>query len=125
MIALDLPLYGEEVLQIHLKENKVSGNFLKRIKPTTAFTQFMQAWREWVKAVVEKRLPKGADVELLENQLKLTTALTKGKSVTLTLHELNKENFFARQTLALNDESAKEDMKLELFTFECRNPAMH
>ncbi len=125
VIALDLPLYGEEILQLHLQQKKISGNFLKRIEVTSMLNKFLQVWREWVLARVEQRLPQTAQVESDDEQLKLIAALSEGTSVTLTLHGLNDERFFARQTLTLNEVDAPETMKLELFTFECRNPAMH
>lgn len=124
LVALDLPLYGEEVVQLHLDQKKVSGNFLKRLRHTRTLDMFFGAWREWILARKENRLPP-SEISLDAEKLTLTSALSKNESVTLTLHGLNDEGYFARQTIAYSNNLTTESLKLELFTTECRNRAAH
>jgi hypothetical protein len=65
------------------------------------------------------------DAQIVDNQLVLVAALGRERSVTLTLHGLNQQGYFSRQTLSFKSEDARESMVLELFTSECRNLAMH
>lgn len=124
LVALDLPLYGEEIIELDLEQNKVSGNFLKRLKRTATLNNFLKSWREWILARKENRLPQ-SELSLDDEKLVLTTALTKNESVTLTLHSLTKEGYFARQTIAYSNNLTSESLKLELFTSECRIRAAH
>lgn len=124
LVALDLPLYGEEVIELDLVRDKVSGSFLKRLKRTRTLNNFFESWREWILARKENRLPQ-SELRLDEEKLVLISALSKNESVTLTLHSLTNEGYFARQTIAYGNNLTSESLKLELFTTECRNRAAH
>ena len=124
LLALDLPLYGEEILKLNLKEEKITGDFLKRIPKKESVKKFFRIWKSWINARVEEKIPT-AKVQHYEDRLELVAALSKEESVTLTLHGLNKQKFYSRQTLSYSNNLTNESLKLELFTSECRNPAMH
>ena len=124
LIALDLPLYGESILKINLDSGRVSGSFLKRLKRTKTMDKFFLHWKNWLNHRLKNKLPD-SELQHIEDRLILIAALSKSESVTMTLHGLTKESFFSRQTLAYSDNLTNESLKLELFTTECRNHAMH
>ncbi len=123
-VSLDLPIYGEEILKISLKDNKISGNFYKRIKSSESIRKFLLTWREWIIARNMMKLPN-AEVSQSKDQLILTSALSDHESVNLTLHAFNNDSYFSRQTLSYKNGVTNQQATLELFTNECRNLATH
>ncbi len=121
-VSLDLPVYGEEILNISLKQNKISGSFYRRIKNSDLVKKFLLAWRDWIIARKGNKLPN-AELSHEKDQLLLTTALGEKESVTLTLHAFNNDSYFSRQTLRYKNSVTNLEAKLELFTNECRNRA--
>lgn len=120
VVALDLPIYGEEVLNLDLKQKIITGNFLKRLPQSKSLSQFFYAWRSWLITKIE-----GGDIssnfEMDEDRLILSTALTENESVKMTLHELNNDRYFSRQTIDYVNNTTNTRLKLELFTTECRD----
>lgn len=119
-----MPIYGEEILKIGLDKNTIGGSFLKRIEKNQAIKNFFSVWQKWIVARKNGKLPN-AKITHEKDRLILTSALGKEESVTLTLHALSNDSYFTRQTLAYHHSSTGAGLKLELFTTECRNPAMH
>ena len=121
-VSLDLPVYGEEILNISLKEKKLTGSFYQRIKNSDSVKKFLLTWRDWNIARNQNKLPN-AEVRHKKDQLVLATALGEKESVTLTLHAFNNDSYFSRQTLIYKNSVTNVEAKLELFTNECRNLA--
>tara|TARA_R100000656_G_scaffold50418_2_gene40444 strand:+ start:1489 stop:1995 length:507 start_codon:yes stop_codon:yes gene_type:complete len=124
VVALDLPIYGEEVLNLSLVSKKISGSFTKRINQTQTIKNFFGVWQSWISAREKNQLP-ASQFELHGDKLVFIDALSENESVTLTLHALTNDSYFARQTLKYRHRGTNKEMTLEMFTTECRNPAMH
>tara|TARA_R110000868_G_scaffold86182_10_gene241748 strand:+ start:1603 stop:2109 length:507 start_codon:yes stop_codon:yes gene_type:complete len=124
VVALDLPIYGEEILNLSLKQQKISGSFTRRIQQTRTTQKFFNVWQKWIVARNRGVLPTSG-IELQGDKLILTDTLSANESVTLTLHALTNDSYFARQTLKYRHSATNTEMTLEMFTTECRNLAAH